>query len=246
MLIGVFPLTPLLAIVLLRPDPARLRRWSLRGAVAVSLGALALSPLIAVGKAWYGRDSEDGEPRKEAALAATRVLAATRRPRRCAFVAGSFRYDNAAAFYSPERPSAFVNFDYFGNRWATPEKLAARGLLTICRKDDRRLPRRDREIRDRRRRAARTITLAHAAFGSTRGPRRLRLHRDPAALKLDAAKAAASARMRSIIARTPLERCGVRCCSRPEFAEDRLRVDGQRLARASCRRRARARWRRGP
>ena len=52
MLIAVFPLSPLLAIVLWRPDPARLRAWALRGAAAVSLGALALSPLIAVGKAW--------------------------------------------------------------------------------------------------------------------------------------------------------------------------------------------------
>ncbi len=57
-------------------------------------------------------------------------------PAPLAFVAGSFRYDNAAVFYSPEHPSAFVNFDYFGNRWVSPEKLAAQGLLTICLKDD--------------------------------------------------------------------------------------------------------------
>ena len=135
MLIGVFPLTPLAAIVWLRPDPARLRLWTLRAATVVSLGALLLSPLIAVGKAWWGRDPEDWEPRREAALAATDFWRrATTAP--LAFVAGSFRYDNAAVFYSPEHPSAFVNFDYFGNRWANPEKIAAQGLLTICRKDD--------------------------------------------------------------------------------------------------------------
>ena len=135
MLIGVFPLSPLLAIALLQPAPARVRGWALSGAAAVSLGALLLSPFIAVGKAWFGHDSEDWEPRREAALAATAFWRrAADAP--LAYVAGSFRYDNATAFYSPEHPSVFVNFDYFGNRWVTPEKLAARGLLTICLKSD--------------------------------------------------------------------------------------------------------------
>ncbi len=135
MLIGVFPLSPLLAMALMRPDPEKLRRWAMRGATALSLAALGLSPFIAVGKAWYGRDSEDAEPRREAALAATQVWRrATTAP--LAFVAGSFRYDNAAVFYSPEHPSAFVDFDYAGNRWASPKSIAARGLLTICRAED--------------------------------------------------------------------------------------------------------------
>ena len=166
MLIGVFPLSPLLAIAWLRPDPARLRKCALIGAATLSLGALALSPLIAVGKAWWGRDSEDAEPRKEAARAATELWRRTTSSP-LAFVAGSFRYDNAAAFYSPEHPSVFVNFDYFGNRWASPEKLAALGLLTICRKDDAacladsvkyETPAARRE----------QIALAHAAFGRAR------------------------------------------------------------------------------
>jgi 4-amino-4-deoxy-L-arabinose transferase-like glycosyltransferase len=67
MLIGVFPLTPLLAIELWRPDPARLRFWTLRGATALSVGALALSPIIAVGKAWWAAipriSSRAGKPR---------------------------------------------------------------------------------------------------------------------------------------------------------------------------------------
>ncbi len=168
MLIGVFPLSPLLAIAWLRPDPARLRRWALAGATMLSLGALALSPLIAVGKAWWGRDSEDGEPRKEAALAATDLWRrTTTAPMR--FVAGSFRYDNAAVFYSPGRPSAFVNFDYFGNRWASPDKLAARGLLTICVKEDAtcRAEALKYETPATKREA---VTLAHMAFGRSRNP----------------------------------------------------------------------------
>jgi 4-amino-4-deoxy-L-arabinose transferase-like glycosyltransferase len=166
MLIGVFPLSPLLAIAVLQPELARVRAWAIRGAAVVSLGALMLSPLIAVGKAWFGRDPEDWEPRREAALAATAFWRrATAAP--LAFVAGSFRYDNATAFYSPERPSVFVNFDYFGNRWVTPEKLVARGLLTICLKSDAAC------LADTAKFAAPTaqreeVSLAHEAFGRGR------------------------------------------------------------------------------
>jgi 4-amino-4-deoxy-L-arabinose transferase-like glycosyltransferase len=168
MLIGVFPLTPLLAIELWRPDPARLRFWTLRGATALSVGALALSPIIAVGKAWWGRDSEDFEPRREAALAATDVWRRTTSAP-LAFVAGSFRYDNAAVFYSPEHPSAFVDFDTFGNRWATPEALAARGLLTICRADDATcLSKTESYATPQTKRE--TMTLAHVAYGRARKP----------------------------------------------------------------------------
>jgi 4-amino-4-deoxy-L-arabinose transferase-like glycosyltransferase len=166
MLIAVFPLTPLLALELLRPEPERIRRWALRGAAGVTLGALALSPLIAVGKAWWGRDSEDWEPRREAALAATQVWRRAT-PAPLAFVAGSFRYDNAAVFYSPEHPSAFVNFDMFGNRWVSPEKLAAQGLLTICLKDDKDcLDATERFATSAARREP--LTLAHRAFGRAR------------------------------------------------------------------------------
>ncbi len=169
MLIGVFPLSPLLAIQVLAPaDPARLRLWAMRGATIVSLGALLLSPLIAVAKAWYGRDSEDVEPRREAALAATRVWASTTGAP-LAFVAGSFRYDNAAAFYSPEHPSVFVDFDYFGNRWATPEQITARGLMTICLKEDA-VCLKETEAFTTPATKREEVMLAHSAYGRTRKP----------------------------------------------------------------------------
>jgi 4-amino-4-deoxy-L-arabinose transferase-like glycosyltransferase len=166
MLIGVFPLSPLLAMEVLGiADSARFRRWALRGAIFVSLGALLLSPLIAVGKAWYGRDSEDFEPRREAALAATAFWAsATHAP--LAFVAGSFRYDNAAAFYSPEHPSVFVGFDYFGNRWASSEKIAARGLMTICLKEDANCLN-ETEMFATPATKREELTLAHTSYGLT-------------------------------------------------------------------------------
>ena len=166
MLIGVFPLSPLLAMALWRPDPARLRLWALRGAAALSLGALAASPLIGVGKAWHGRDSEDFEPRREAALAATDIWRRTTSAP-LAFVAGTFRFDNAAVFYSPEHPSAFVDFDFFGNRWASPQAIAARGLLTICRADDTScLAKTESYATPQARRE--NLSLAHEAFGRAR------------------------------------------------------------------------------
>ena len=166
MLMGVFPLIPLLAMVLWRPDPEKLRLWSVRGAMALSLGALAASPVIGVAKAWYGRDSEDSEPRREAAIAATEVWRRAT-PAPLAFVAGSFRYDNAAVFYSPEHPSVFVDFDYFGNRWVTPEAIAARGLLTICRADDPACLAKTQTYATPQTRRE-TMTLTHFAFGRAR------------------------------------------------------------------------------
>jgi 4-amino-4-deoxy-L-arabinose transferase-like glycosyltransferase len=168
MLIAVFPLSPLLAMALLAPEPAKLKRWALRAAVVVSLGALAASPFVALAKAWWGRDAEDVEPRREAALAGAAFWRrATDAP--LGFVAGSFRYDNAAVFYSPDHPSVFVNFDYFGNRWASPEKIAARGLLTICLKADARcLDETAKYATPQTKRGE--ITLAHEAFGRRRQP----------------------------------------------------------------------------
>ncbi len=136
MLIGVFSLGPLLAIELFgaRGLP-RLRTWATRGAVVLSLGALLASPAIGFAKAWYGRDPEDREPRRELAEAATKLWREkTGLP--LAYVGGSFRYDNAVAFYSQDRPHVFVRFDLFGNRWVTVDEIVRKGLLSVCIKTD--------------------------------------------------------------------------------------------------------------
>jgi len=136
MLIGTFCLMPLLAIEIAGSRGIeRLRRLSTRLAVAVSLGALAASPAVALGKTWLSRDSNDWEPRKELAEAATKFWRETT-GEPLAYVGGSFRYDNAVAFYSVERPHVFVRFDYFANQWVTPRALAKKGLLSVCVKTD--------------------------------------------------------------------------------------------------------------
>ena len=136
MVIGTFSLMPLLAIEIAGSSGVeRLRRLSTHLAIGLSLGALAVSPAVALGKAWFSRDSNDWEPRKELAEAATKFWRETTGSP-LAYVGGSFRYDNAVAFYSAERPHVFVRFDYFANQWVTPRALAEKGLLSVCVKTD--------------------------------------------------------------------------------------------------------------
>ena len=132
MTIGVFSLIPLLAMEIAGPTAdARLARLAPRLAAALCLGALALSPAIGLGKAWFASDGAATQPRRELAAEATRLWReATQAP--LAYVAGSFAYDNAVAFYSEERPHAFEHFDFFRNRWVTPAALAEHGLLAVC------------------------------------------------------------------------------------------------------------------
>ena len=136
MLIGAFPLAPLWMIETLPPDdPRRLARLSLRLAAALSLGALAASPLVALWGTWGSKDPKYLEPRRELAEAATRFWRQTTAlPLK--YVAGTPYYDDAVVFYSAERPHAFSGFDLYRNRWVSPEKIAAAGLLSVCIADD--------------------------------------------------------------------------------------------------------------
>lgn len=136
MMIGVFSLLPLLAIEIAGArDVARLSRIGSRFAAALTLGALALSPAIALAKAWLGTDGAETQPRKELAIEATRLWRdKTSLP--LSYVAGSFRYYTAVAFYSPDSPHGFDHFDFFRSPWVTPEALAAHGLLAVCENAD--------------------------------------------------------------------------------------------------------------
>ena len=74
-------------------------------------------------------------PFKEVALDATRLWH-ERTGRPVGYVSGSPWFENATAFYSPDHPSAFAYFDYSRSLWVTPERIAKRGLLSICRAAD--------------------------------------------------------------------------------------------------------------
>ncbi|HYA73026.1 MAG TPA: glycosyltransferase family 39 protein [Roseiarcus sp.] len=136
MLIGTFSLMPLLAMEI----AGSRRLWRLRAAAAglaaaLSLGALAASPAVAWAEAWLSNDGDDVQPRKELAAAATRLWREkTGTP--LAYVGGTQLYENAVPFYSPDRPHGFVHFDFFRNRWVTPQALAEKGVLSVCVRDD--------------------------------------------------------------------------------------------------------------
>jgi len=136
MMIGVFSLTPLLAIEAFGARGlARLRLIAARLVAALTLGAFAASPALAVARAWLSHDNADIEPRKELAEAATQWWREkTGRP--LAYVAGTTFYENGIAFYSSDRPHVFVGFEYFRNQWVTPRALADGGLLAACVWDD--------------------------------------------------------------------------------------------------------------
>jgi dolichyl-phosphate-mannose-protein mannosyltransferase len=169
MLIGTFSLMPLLAVEIARPRRLdQLRIVAARLVAALAIGALVASPAVALANVWLSHNINDVQPRREIAAEATRLWReATGRP--LAFVASTEPYDNALAFYSPDRPHTFVHFSFFGNRWVTPEKLAEQGLLSICLEGDEgcaALTERFATPQATRNR----ITLAHAAFGHSAKP----------------------------------------------------------------------------
>ncbi len=132
MTIGIFPLLPLMTIEIFGVrNIDRLHRIATRLAAAVTLGALVLSPAIALARTWLTSNAMNVAPFQEIAIEATRIWHdKTSLP--LAYVAGSNWYENATTFYSPDRPHAFVHFDYAYNLWVTPEALARYGLLSIC------------------------------------------------------------------------------------------------------------------
>jgi 4-amino-4-deoxy-L-arabinose transferase-like glycosyltransferase len=136
MTIGTFPLLPLLVIEVAGVrNIDHLYRVSVRLAAVVTLGALALSPVVAYARTYLWADGANVAPYREVAIEATRIWH-DRTSLPLAYVAGSYWYEDAVAFYSPDRPSAFAFFDYSRNLWVTPEALARKGLLSVCVSDD--------------------------------------------------------------------------------------------------------------
>ena len=103
----------------------------LAAAALLTFAPLVASPLILYVKASRSHAQYDVEPRQELAAAATEFwLKSTGKP--LLYVGGSGYYDMGVAFYSVERPHAFLNLDYSRSAWVTPAKLAEGGLLAVC------------------------------------------------------------------------------------------------------------------
>ncbi len=136
MLVGVFPLAPLLVIEVLRPnDIPRLWHVSWRLAAALTVGATLVSPVIAATRAWRQTTEKGVPPAQEVAAEVTRLWhETTGKP--LMYVAGSSWWDNWVTFYSADSPHTFVLFDYGRNLWVTPRLIARHGLLAVCREGD--------------------------------------------------------------------------------------------------------------
>jgi 4-amino-4-deoxy-L-arabinose transferase-like glycosyltransferase len=131
MMIGTFPLVPLLMVKAAgSTDPRRVylvSRWMAAGVAGV---ALLASPVIAYVAA-NGKDPAATEPRQELAAFATRLWheqAGTK----LRIVAGTDPYENAIGFYSADRPEVFIGFSRAKAPWITAATLEQGGLLVIC------------------------------------------------------------------------------------------------------------------
>ncbi len=169
MLIGTFPLLPLLAIEAAAPlDTARLARLATVLAGVLTCGALLVAPGFAWWRTWRSPAAMKAEPFQEVARTATRIWRAeTHLP--LDYVAGTVWYENETAFYSRERPHVFVQFHYAMSLWVTPGRLARHGLLSVCRADDKTcLAATARFVTPRS--TATRVVLAHHFWGHTARP----------------------------------------------------------------------------
>ena len=170
MVIAIFSLMPLLLIELAggEGEDGRLYRRGRAIAVGVTLGALVLSPAIAIAKFWYGSDNNYTEPRKELARRATEIWHETVAVP-LQYVAGSRRYENAVAFYSADQPHVFTHQDAARAPWVTPEDIDRAGLLVVCAEKDEGCLKSSAGIKSSRIRRA-ELTVAHSYWGYTAHP----------------------------------------------------------------------------
>ena len=182
MTIGIFSLTPLVAIELVGVrDDRRLARRGIQFAVGLSLAMLVASPLVAYGMIRLSKDPRVVLPQMELARDATQVWRHfTGRP--LAYVAGEALYPGAVAFYSPDRPHSFIRFDYGQAPWVTPAALAKNGLLAVCERDDAICLAAAARFSTPQTLSV-PITLIHSFWGYSRAPRAFVLFLTPPAVR---------------------------------------------------------------
>ena len=169
MLVGVFPLAPLLMIEIAGvPDMRRFARVCGRLSIAACITGLVLATPVSIASVYVSARAADSTPDRELALEATRIWRdQTGTP--LAYVAGVDGAAAAIAFFSPDAPHAFINFDYNQSDWVTPEALAANGLLAICLAGDALCLEAVDRLKTREIRGA-EITLSHKAWGHVAAP----------------------------------------------------------------------------
>ncbi len=131
MMIGTFPLVPLLLVrAIPSAEPRRIARIAGAAVVGVAVVVLIASPAIAY-VTFMGRDPAATEPRQELAAYATRLWH-EQTGTKLRIVAGTDPYENAIGFYSADQPKVFIGFSQWKAPWITQEALARDGLLVVC------------------------------------------------------------------------------------------------------------------
>ena len=136
MMIGIFPLLPLLLMQWIAPRDSR-RCFYLAGgaAAAVTLVTLVAAPFANSVMASKKEGPSVTFPYRELAASVTELWRAeTHKPLK--YFGSEARTANTVSFYSPDNPSSFVNLEYGRALWITPAKLEKDGLLIACVHED--------------------------------------------------------------------------------------------------------------
>jgi 4-amino-4-deoxy-L-arabinose transferase-like glycosyltransferase len=136
MAIGIFPLMPLFLMQLVTPLDGR-RCFYLAGgaAVALTIVTLAAAPFAGALMASKKAGPSFAFPYRELAASVTELWRSeTHTPLK--YIGADTHTANGVSFYSPDRPSSFVNLDYARALWVTPAKLEQNGLLIACVHED--------------------------------------------------------------------------------------------------------------
>ena len=136
MAIGIFPLMPLFLMQLITPLDGR-RCFYLAGgaAVAVTLVTLIGAPFAGSVMASKKAGPSFAFPYRELAASVTELWRSENHTP-LKYIGGDGHTANGISFYSPDRPSSFVNLDYAKALWVTPAKLEQNGLLIACVHED--------------------------------------------------------------------------------------------------------------
>ena len=136
MAIGIFPLMPLFLMQVVTPLDGR-RCFYLAGgaAVAVSLVTLIGAPFAGSLMASKKTGPSFAFPYRELAASVTELWRSENHTP-LKYFGGEASTANGVSFYSPDRPSSFVNLDYARALWVTPAKLEQNGLLIACVHED--------------------------------------------------------------------------------------------------------------
>ena len=136
MAIGIFPLMPLLLMQVITPLDGR-RCFYLAGGAAVAVTVIMLigAPIASAVMASKKAGPSFAFPYRELADSVTELWRSENHTP-LKYIGGDAKTTNGVSFYSPDRPSSFVNLDYARALWITPAKLEQNGLLIACEHED--------------------------------------------------------------------------------------------------------------